>query len=49
MLPHLDGLSDVTDPLALEEAKLPEDEGDDGDEEEPRHDGRHHDPDGYAG
>ncbi len=49
MLPHFHGLRDVTHTLALEEAKLPEDESDDGDQEEPSHNGRHHDPDGDTG
>jgi hypothetical protein len=49
VLAHLHRLCDVTDALALKEAKLPEDEGDNGDQEEAGHNGRHHDPDGDTG
>ena len=49
VLPHLHRLGDVTDALALKEAKLPEDERDDGDQEQASHNGGHHDPDGHAG
>ena len=34
------------DSFPFEEAKLPEDHGDDHHEEQASHDGRHHDPDG---
>lgn len=52
MFPHLEQtpfyLSDIRDPFPLEEAELGEDEGDDDDQQEPGHYGRHHDPHRYT-
>ena len=49
LLADLDAVGDVTNSLPLEEAKLPENETDDDNHQEPRHDGDYHHPDGNVG